>query len=536
MDKKSKQFTPKLVDEQVDRLLAHQPVALPEESLLNDLQQMYQDDEHSLKQVWQRLGLEDSLPVGVEEQPRILRSGQFAKQPPASAGILDLERIRQMQQPVKHSIARRLTFIAAACVAALVITSMLWIGNLTHQGKSPTVGGRHTPQQQVTQLAPGLYVSNMSYSPFSKNDSNMFRLDPQTQQVLWQQPLKNVIRIIPAGNIVYALQSTSSVYSPVNAVVAINANTGKTLWTHAFAQPQSKKDKVEARPQDMVLAQNQLYVGWQIWDETNNTTTAQIYVLNASTGAQRNAYPATSYTSSLAAGDGILAVSVDNGLQVYDPNSGKSLWHVSVTAPTSAPVVSVRVVDGLVYAVFSTNNGEMGFGQSYIAAYKATTGQLVWKSPSFPGDALSKFTVDHNIVYFGTLITNTQSKPFSGSVYAYDVQQNKKLWSQHVDGGVQTAPIVSNDVVYVAADNGSHFQGHIVALTASKGEIKWQQTLANGFTNGFCLTNGVIYVGNFSVKSPAPAPDGMYALKADDGSKLWVDNQHGSGTIIVPTA
>jgi outer membrane protein assembly factor BamB len=286
----------------------------------------------------------------------------------------------------------------------------------------------------------------------------------------------------------------------------------------------------------MVLAQNQLYIGWQVWDETNNTTTAQIYVLNASTGAQRNAYPATSYASSLAAGDGILAVSVDNGLQVYDPNSGKSLWHVSVTAPTSAPVVSVRVVDGLVYAVFSTNNGGAGFGQSYIAAYKATTGQQVWKSPSFPGDALSKFTVDHNIVYFGTLTTNVQEKPFSGNVYAYDMQQNKKLWGQHVDGGVQTAPIVSNGMVYIAADKGSHFQAHIIALTAAKGEIKWQQALANGLTMSFCLSNGVIYVGNLNIRTPASAPDGIDALKADDGSKLWVDTQHGSATIIIPTA
>src|SRR5262249_32855882 len=148
----------------------------------------------------------------------------------------------------------------------------------------------------------------------------------------------------------------------------------------------------------------------------------------------------------------------DYSLQVYDSASGKSLWHVSIEASTDGPVVSLSIVNNLVYALVTTNNAVSGAGESYIAAYKASTGALAWKSPIFPGDALLRFTVDQNIVYFGTLHANFQQKGWTGSVYAYDIQGNRLLWSRPVNGAVQSTPVVSNGVVYVGADDDK--QGH----------------------------------------------------------------------------
>ncbi|HEY4385019.1 MAG TPA: PQQ-binding-like beta-propeller repeat protein, partial [Ktedonobacteraceae bacterium] len=360
---------------------------------------------------------------------------------------------------------------------------------------------------------------------YVSNKDGLSRLNAQTHQAYWQRSLADIAKIVPGGSIVYVLQSSQST-GGTNAVVALNAYTGKTLWTHPFSVQGHGRNTI-AQTTDLVFAQNQLYVGWQTWG-TANTGMGQVFILNASDGSQRAVYPTTAATWALAAGDGVLAVSADSSLQVYDPTSGKSLWQVSIKGPTNGPVISLSIVNNLVYALISTNNDVSGVGQSYIAAYKADSGDLVWKSPVFPGDALLRFAVNQNIVYFGTGHLTTQQRNWTGNVYAYDIQSNKQLWSQPVNGAVQSTPVISNGVVYVAADNDTQGHARIIALSAATGAIEWQQPLANGFADTFCVSNGIVYAANPSYSPNAPAPDGVYALNAANGSTLWEDKQGSS--------
>lgn len=528
MHNNNEEFAPELVDDQIDWLLDGQHSTSQDVGVLADLRRMYQDDERSLRNVWQRLGLEGEQQTSREQLARTLNPERAEKQSSARAKALDVGRKRHMYQAHKHPLTRHLSLIAAVFVAALIVGSMLWIFTMVRPG---TNTGNHntntTTGPQSPGLAPGIYIS--------RSKEGLSRLDTRTHKALWQQSLEGITKIIPDGDIVYILQgSLNQTASQAGAVVAIDANNGHILWTHPFVVQSPGKGSVFANTTDMALSAGQLYVGLTTWNQSANTSTGQIYVLNGSDGKQRTVYPATDTVWFLAAGDGVLAVSADSSLQVYDPASGRPLWHVAINAPTNAPVKSVSIVDGFLYAVISTNNEQLGVGQDYIAAYKATTGDRVWKSPAFSGGTLSHFTVDQNIVYFGTLSINAQQQ-FSGSVYAYDVQSKTQLWSRQVDGGVQSAPVVSDGVVYVGADSGSQLQAHVVALTAEKGDIKWQQALPDSITFGFCVSNGVVYIGDASARTPAPAPDGVYALKAEDGSKLWADTQHGVADIIVPT-
>ncbi|HEY4388692.1 MAG TPA: hypothetical protein VGN34_29935, partial [Ktedonobacteraceae bacterium] len=132
MDKHTPKFIPDLVDNQLDQLLARRLPASPDEQMVSDLQHMYQSDERSLMKVWQRLGLEN-------EQPETL-SAAFTAPQPASAKMLNLERNRHMRETRKNPLARTLTLITAACVAALIVGGMLVLSNLAHQGQK----GQHT--------------------------------------------------------------------------------------------------------------------------------------------------------------------------------------------------------------------------------------------------------------------------------------------------------------------------------------------------------------------------------------------------------
>lgn len=523
MDKNDRMFTSKQVDEQIDQLLGEQPSPLSEQALINDLQRMYQDDERSLEKVWQRLGLESGLRTGAERQPETLRPVQLATQSSARKRKHTLGRKHQMHQESQSSIARNLSLIAATLIAALIVGSMLWVFNLSHHNTGPA--SHRTIQQRPTakpDLAPGLYISDQD---------SLFRLDPQTRRVLWQLPLKMIIKIVPAGKVVYVLLSRGvHLLSTVpNAVYAIDANTGSIRWTHTFAAPQ-----LDTRAMDMLLAEDRLYISIDAFSMTDSDS-GQIYVLNALDGKQLGVYANFRYIGVIAIGDGILGVGADNSLRAYDTISGKLLWHVFIKAPTNSPVNFVRVVNGLVYAVISTNNDEVGEGQSYIIAYKARTSEQVWKSPIFPGDALYSFTVDRSTLYFGTSSVHSADKPFEGSVYAYDVSHNQQLWSRDVPGGVGLAPIVSGGVVYVAADGGDNFPAHVVALTAGKGDILWQQQVNDTIVANFCVSHGVFYGSdNSAYLSDPTAAAGIYALNAQNGSKLWKDTQH-FALYIVPT-
>lgn len=530
MDNETQKFIPELVDEQLEHLLAKRSPASPDESIVNDLRRMYRGDERSLAKVWQRLGLGENQPISVGRQPEM----SDVAQQPASAKILDLERNRHMRQSRKPSLARALSLLAAACVAALIVGGMLVASNLAHQSRGSSTAAPKTTSQPQASLPPGIYTTSAT---------TLFRLNTQTHQAIWQQRLVNVVKVIPDGKTVYVLQNSSPSAAfiqsegigkaPINAVVALDASSGKILWTHTFTL-KKKLNTDDGQITDMFLAQNRLYVGWETWTGTHNMDMkGQIYVLNAADGSQQAVY-ANASAWSLTVGDGVIAVSGNYSLQVYDAASGKSLWHVTYTSGTSEPVRALSIVNGLIYATISTNNELAGEGQDYLAAYEINSGKQTWQSPIFPGGSLdAHFAVDQHVVYFATFALNIRAKgqPQSGNVYAYDLQSNKQLWRKPINGGGQEPLILNNGVLYTVGDNGSDLHAHLVALDTATGAIRWQYTLTSNFLSSLALSNGVVYVSGFSDPQKSSTPDHINALNAENGQVLWADAQHGAGPI-----
>ena len=106
MDKHIPEFTPEQVDAQVDWLLTRQAPASPDKQIISGLHQMYQDDERSLNNVWQRLGLEQDQASNRETQQLPWEETPTA-QLLASANILDLKRKRSMRQLIETTRATR---------------------------------------------------------------------------------------------------------------------------------------------------------------------------------------------------------------------------------------------------------------------------------------------------------------------------------------------------------------------------------------------------------------------------------------------
>jgi outer membrane protein assembly factor BamB len=522
MDQQTPKFTPKLVDEQLDQLLARRSPTDQNARIVADLNQMYQDDQRSLAKVWQCLGIENEQSDSTAWQPKTLSTAMTTPQP-ASAQILDLERNRSMRQSRKHSLTRTFSLLAAACVVALLVGSLLFVFNLIHQNQGSHVAASNTPQGNLPQ---GIYTNTSSH---------LFRLDPQTHQALWQQAIKDVGQIIPAGNMVYVLQESDS-------VMALDANSGKVLWKYAFPIAKAEQDAsklqlhVNFQVSNLVLSQGRLYVSWETWADPNQVNTSQktvqvtnvvktLYVLNASNGKQQAAYPNT-FGSELTVGNGVIAMDNEHGLQAYDSTNGKPLWQLALTGMT--PVRNLNIVNNLIYATISDNTQDIaGQGQSYIASYD-TSGNQVWRSPTFPGDALGSFTVDQNVIYFGILRPDSAvGQVFTGRVYAYDIQSNKQLWSKAVDGGAQENLFINNGVIYTVADSGSQGHAHLVALDTTTGTLKWQYTLRGGFVNGFVVSDGIIYISSDTTSQNDPLPAEIDALNATNGHLLWQDTQHG---------
>ena len=525
-------YTAEHIDEQVDALLHAHKRSVQDQRMVHDLRSILvhnntkdtQEDERSVQRVLHRF-LEDEQVTQRQSEKSILSP--------------NMTQLREHEDPIHmkktHTVSRKVGVVgrafatlAAVLVVATLISSMLIISHLAHQRQGSSVTGHGTTQPHI-HLPQGIY---------SSSKDSVFRLNVQTHQALWQQSLKDVAKIIPAENVVYVLQSSQSI-NGINAVLKLDANSGKILWKHTFTTPTQENYVITAQTTDLALAQGRLYVGWQIWMGSSGTR-GQIYVLNASDGSQQAVYSNASVWA-LAVGNGVLAVSGNYSLQVYDLTNGKPLWHLSIQSTTSGPVLSLSIINDRIYAIITSNGEVSGAGQSYIASYKATTGEQVWKSPVFRGDELSHFTVNQNSVYFGTMITNTTNQPFSGHVYAYDTLNNKLLWSMPVDGGAQEPLLVSNGVVYTVADNGSAKHAHMVALNSTTGAIKWQQSLAGTFLDSFTVSNGVVYVGCFSIGSFGTAtaqtsltPEQLEAFNAVNGQRLWEDAQYGTNTV-VPT-
>ena len=221
---------------------------------------------------------------------------------------------------------------------------------------------------------------------------------------------------------------------------------------------------------------------------------ANMYAVNASTGAFIRKYPTTGdVESSAVVVNGTVYFGCDDGyVYAYGTADGTLRWKVSAGgAIFSTP----RVHRGRLYVgaqngmtVLDLNSGAVvktfGEGDVYSTAAFASTSQSVTTG---------------NSLFFGST---------AAAIYAVDLSTGVLRWQTSVNGAVYSTVIVNDGVLYAGT-----FGSMVYALNATNGAVIWQTSVGGNIFGAPAFADGMLYFGAWD--------DNLYAVNAKTGNTTW---------------
>lgn len=201
-------------------------------------------------------------------------------------------------------------------------------------------------------------------------------------------------------------------------------------------------------------------------------------------------------SASQAVSDGILYLSLKDGIRAVDPTTARTLWTYETEEAWSTP--SLTLSNDTMYTVLSDK----------LVAIDSAVGRQRWRFKLKEGYARPSPAFDNGTVYAASADT----------LYAVDSRSGKEAWKficpepDEYDRarGDFGSPVVSDSLVFCPTSDGRLF-----AVDQLSGEEKWQYATEGGVIGikPPAVENGVAY---------AVSQDGnLYALDAKTGSKTW---------------
>jgi outer membrane protein assembly factor BamB len=168
----------------------------------------------------------------------------------------------------------------------------------------------------------------------------------------------------------------------------------------------------------------------------------------------------------------------------------------------------------------------IGSGSRYFYALNALSGQPRLHFKSFH-PTIASAAINNGIIYFGStrgylyaVEGKARNFPLEHEIKPYWIQfwvfglpvptpgpQSGFMWSLRVGRLANSSPAVSEDAIYVGADN------KLLAIDLESREIRWEFEAEGEIRSSPSLTSSVIYVGSNDGR--------LYAVDADSGEKLW---------------
>jgi outer membrane protein assembly factor BamB len=176
------------------------------------------------------------------------------------------------------------------------------------------------------------------------------------------------------------------------------------------------------------------------------------------------------FSSPAVSGDLVFAGSADHGLHAVSRLTGARKWRFQTQGAVNS---SPAVADGLVY--FSSLDG-------FVYAVHVDSGKAAWK---FQTGGETRFV----------------AKGIHGSVPGTETMPDP--WDFFL-----SSPVVEDGVVYIGSGDG-----HIYALDARTGALRWKFKTGNVVHSSPAVSGGIVYAGGWDTY--------LYALKASDGSVVW---------------
>ena len=217
--------------------------------------------------------------------------------------------------------------------------------------------------------------------------------------------------------------------------------------------------------------------------------------------------------------DGALYFGSDDGyVYAVDAASGRQRWKHATGGPVAASpavvgdTVYVGSYDGKFYALnartgatkwkFATG-GERRFEAKGLHGMQPATQTIADPYDVF----LSSPVVAHGAVYFGS---------GDGHLYALDAASGELRWKFHTGDVVHASPALANGVLYVGS-----WDSYLYAVDAASGKEKWRYHSGEdaaihnqvGFQSSPAVVDGVVYTGC--------RDSNLYAIDAETGKEKW---------------
>lgn len=337
-------------------------------------------------------------------------------------------------------------------------------------------GGMYNWISAIAAASGVVYIHNVA-------DNSLYALKASDGSLLWKvsipQTASSTIFVTPSAIIVASL-----FHQQATSVVAVDPQSGKTLWT----QP-------DTGPNALLVGSGVIYESYDASGPYYGKS-GMVQAVNAATGAV--VWQATGHNYfDLALTNNLLYASGDDALHAFDAGTGKELWSQSfndatvASQPHGGPYfvqvtqdgttlylsngATVYALNGATHSVIwhaALNGGAIGpmtsgilcaAGSQAVEGIDAATGAVKWQAPVYDG---YRGVADGGICYY----TGMSSK-----VSALDAQTGAIKWTFNDDDN--TAQLVAyNGVLYVLANVFTSGIGNdpvLHALTGSDGSTQW---------------------------------------------------------------
>lgn len=313
-------------------------------------------------------------------------------------------------------------------------------------------------------------------------------LDARTGAQRWQEPVLGQPTLV--SSVLYTAGGSAG---DSTGMQALDADTGKTLWTHAGLAGAGGPSSFPP-----VLANGIASIG----TSQNGPGQSGVYALRASDGTLLWSYPATNTNfSPFTVDDGMIYVTAWTSANAAEPvvtilalraDDGTLLWQYSFH--DGIPTGPAQVANGMIYFSMTQNDNPQG---GVIGALRGSDGSVAWSQPVDGRPHIFALTGQIVYVAFGP-------DPMNAGVEAFGATDGTVLWKNPQQ--VFPFPVLADGVIYANGPSG------LMAFDASSGTALWQASGAfPSSTSEPVEENGIVYtIGN-----------GINALRASDGKPLW---------------
>jgi outer membrane protein assembly factor BamB len=398
-------------------------------------------------------------------------------------------------------------------VAAVLLVALLVAGGLAAwlwtKQEAPEVRGSSTVEF-VTTAAPAKPRPKKAVIvrpwPTYGYDATRTRVAQQFEGVrppfrrLWLVRSGNLLEFPPvvAGGRVFASHQWGRVF-------AINATTGRVIWSHTFRHCAASSPTVDETNRTVYVT---LMQRWPCGKESRETQRGGVVALRARDG--KILWQVTTgvvESSPLLVGNLLYFGSWDHRLYALDVRTHKVRWTFEADDELNSS------------AAYAGGNVYIGSDGGSVYAVDARTGKLRWRAQSyshFPGGR-EYFYATPAVAYGRVYIGNTD-----GTVYAFGASSGRLLWAKHAGTYVYTGAAVWRKTVYVGS-----YDGHVYAFDAATGDLRWKHEAASSIHGAPSIVDGLIYFatcgtcGHRGSRYAKQGPRGTFALDARTGKRVW---------------